>query len=188
MKNKSKMILIGILLTLFTLSGMAEDTSKFGFHFKASELGNVGVTYKLSEKLEIRAGLGFSFTSANHQGGDNYLGEINQDINSTEVSIGLFQNVLTKSKLTLYAGLEGGLVSQKEEAVYSDYSWENTKYTYHGFHVSGVFGIRHKLTRHLSVFGEFCLGYNSLDAGSDLNYTSHSWNLKRSGFGIILYI
>lgn len=180
---KSNVLLVVLMLVL-AASGTAQEKGTLGLLFKTGGVNSVGASYELSDTLAIRASLGFDSYKAESEIYLPYSLEATNKQNSYNASLGLFLNFLEKKDLTLYGGLEFGYTYYKQNEI-EDYD---------GYQGDAILGVRHKIGKHLAVFGELGLGFTSTKMddirydGTMFQQESTRWNLKRSGIGIVFYL
>lgn len=180
---KSKVLLV-VLVFVLAVTGTAQEKGTFGLLFKTGAINSVGASYELSGSLSIRASLGFdSYRTESITRFSSTMEAANKQ-NNYNASLGLFLNFLEKKDLALYGGLEFGY----------DYYKQNEYEDYEGYLGNAILGVRHKIGKHLAVFGELGLGFARTQM-DDLQFDgvmyqqkSTQWTLKRSGVGLVFYL
>jgi len=177
-----------ILLVGFGFS-QTQDSGKFGFSFKSGPSNDIGLYFKISDNISFRPSLGFTSSKAEEDSGEP------DKTTQYSANLGIFYHFLKKNNFHMYSGLEVAYVHQKLTAnslnSQNDSLYERKTNGYSG---DIILGLQYYFNKHLAIFGEVAFGYLKQEADyhstyvSEITSTETSWNLSRSGFGIILFI
>lgn len=200
---KSKILLLTLLFA-FAVSGPAQEKGKVGLLFKTGALNSVGVSYKLSGTMTLRASFGFDTYDSKTEYQYQILEEVSHDRDEYNASLGLFFDLVKKKDLTLYSGIEAGISYYTTESILSEHyaaggitlfpAYEEKSET-NGYNGNIILGIQHKIGKRFAIFGEIGFGFNkdhrddrALADGKLICDKTTQWNLSRSGIGVVFYL
>ena len=203
---RSKIVLFVLLFTV-TFFGLAGEKDKnVGLLFKTGSINNVGAVFQVSNRVSLRATLGFSTHDAATETTSLLQNSYTQEMKKYNAALGLFYHFREKENLSLYSGLEIGydydIVDTSNKATYQiidgsiifDPVAVRNRNKRHGCAGNVILGVKYRLGKRLAIFGEIGFGFDKTGANNktdgistyDAEYTD--WNLRRSGVGIIFFL